>query len=99
VKYCTVLTLGSDTMGLRTELQVDGDRCKRCKHQLYKWGRNLGFVIRYRDRMRILVARVSCQWCNAVTEIEYFGELLPTRHMREEIRRQRGYPSVAKVRP
>lgn len=82
-------------MGLRTDLQVDQDRCKRCKHQLYKWGRNLGFVIRYRDRMRILVARISCQWCNAVMEIEYIGELLPTRNMRELMRRKAGTPRRA----
>jgi len=83
-------------MGLRTELQVDGDRCKRCKQNFSKWGRALGFVIRYRDGMRILVARISCQWCNAITEIEYWGELLPTPRMRARLRRQRGYPRVAK---
>jgi len=70
-------------MGLLPELQIDGDRCRACRHLLAKWGRNLGPGLRYRDGMRILVYHISCRFCNAVTEIEYIGELLPTRHMRE----------------
>lgn len=64
-------------MGLRTELAIDGDRCRSCGRLLAQHGIALSRHLVLEDDMIITMAPMLCRRCYAVTDISYWGELLP----------------------
>ncbi len=84
-------------MGLRTELGIDGDKCKSCGSLLATEGITLDRHIVIRDGMAITMVAMMCCRCFAVTEIPYWGELLPTERTKEFSRKLYGVPRKAKA--
>jgi len=40
-------------MGIRTELRIDGDECRRCSSSLYEHGKKISTELRIEDDMKI----------------------------------------------
>ena len=70
-------------MGLRTELYIDGDRCRDCGSLLAERGSVLDRQLVIRNGMIIEVYDMLCLRCATITEVEYRGELLPSERMQE----------------
>lgn len=82
-------------MGLRTELAIDRDRCKRCRSLLAEEGIALDRHEMIRDGMVITMVGMLCCHCFAVTEIPYWGELLSSERMLELLSGQKRNPRFA----
>lgn len=82
-------------MGLRTELQVDGDKCRSCGSLLAIEGIALDRHNVIENDMAITMVEMLCCRCFAVTEIPYFGELLPSELMQEFLMRLPGKREVS----
>ncbi len=70
-------------MGLRTELAIDRDRCRSCGSLLAIEGIALDRYEVIQDGIAITMVGVLCSHCFAITEIPYWGELLPSEPMKE----------------
>jgi len=64
-------------MGLRTEMQIDGDRCMSCSSLLALEGTALDRHEVIKDGMAITMVTVVCRNCFSVADIPYWGEILP----------------------
>lgn len=72
-------------MGLRTELAVDDDRCKECGTELAIEGIALDRYDEIRDGVIETIIGVLCRRCFYITEISYYGELLPSERMKRQL--------------
>jgi len=63
-------------MGLRTEIQIDGDKCKSCGSLLASEGIVLDRYRVVEDGMITTMVGMLCRHCFGITEIPYWGELL-----------------------
>lgn len=79
-------------MGLRTELAIDGDRCRSCGSWLATEGITLDRYEVIQDGMIITMVAMLCCHCFAVTFLPYFGELLPSEPMQDIGGNWNGYP-------
>lgn len=70
-------------MGIRTELAIDGDRCRRCGSLLALQGITLDRRIIVEDGMAITMYGILCRRCFAVADIPYWGEILPSERTLE----------------
>jgi len=70
-------------MGLRTEIEIDGDKCHRCGCKLALEGIALDRFDVEGASMIITIVPMLCTRCFAVTNIPYRGEFLPTEPMKE----------------
>lgn len=82
-------------MGLRTELHIDGDRCKDCGSLLAERGSVWTTKRRIRDGMIITEVEMLCLRCATITAVEYLGELLPSERMQELTRNWNASPRFA----
>lgn len=68
-------------MGFRTELAIDGDKCRRCGSLLALEAIVLDRHEVIEDGIAITMVGMLCRNCFAVAEIPYWGELLPSKRM------------------
>lgn len=64
-------------MGLRTELAIDGDKCRSCGSLLAIEGKEIERHNIVDDGMAIVMVAMLCRNCFAVADISYWGEILP----------------------
>lgn len=82
-------------MGIRTELAIDDDRCRNCKSELAAEGFVLDRHEVIEDGMIITMVGMLCRHCFAVTDLPYWGELLPTARTQVLHRNRNRHPHFA----
>jgi hypothetical protein len=68
-------------MGIMSDIEADGDRCRRCGRELYRHfaGKHTRRLLRERDGdiVYATIVNIRCAHCGVVNEIFWAADMLP----------------------